>query len=156
MVVVQKAQLLARVKTGLIFRPARTLADGSYVARVDEPPRHRSGIAGIEVRMLERTLRYPGRTGDGRKHRLLTSLMDEHLDPATDLVARYHERGEEERTIDELKTHQRERRCCGAKPRRCGARRLGTDPRVPTRSTARRFGRVARARRNSWPRCSPV
>jgi hypothetical protein len=33
-IVVQKAQLLARVKTNLIFRPIRTLSDGSYVARV--------------------------------------------------------------------------------------------------------------------------
>jgi hypothetical protein len=109
-VVVQKAQLLARVKTNLIFRPIRTLSDGSYVARVYESPRHRENDrGGIEVRIIEYTLRDPGRTGDGQKHRLLTTLMDEHVDPATDLVVRYHERWEEELTIDELKTHQRER-----------------------------------------------
>ena len=109
-VVVQKAQLLARVKTGLIFRPVRTLSDGSYVARVYESPRHRErDRGGIEVRIIEYTLHDPGRTGDGQKHRLLTTLMDEGVDPATDLVVRYHERWEEELTIDELKTHQRER-----------------------------------------------
>lgn len=39
----------------------------------------------------------------------MTTLMDECLDPATDLVVLYHQRWEEELTIDELKTHQRER-----------------------------------------------
>jgi hypothetical protein len=109
-VVGQKAQLLARVKTNLIFRPVRTLSDGSYVARVYESPRHRErDRGGIEVRVIEYTLRDFGRTGDGQKHRLLTTLSDEHADPATDLVMLYHERWEEELTIDELKTHQRER-----------------------------------------------
>ena len=109
-VVTQKAQLLARVKTNQIFRPIRTLADGSYVARVYQSPRHReSDRGGIEVRIIEYTLHDPGRPGDGQKHRLMTTLMDEHLDPATDLVVLYHQRWEEELTIDEVKTHQRER-----------------------------------------------
>jgi hypothetical protein len=109
-VVEQKAQLLARVKTNLILRPIRTLADGSYVAKVYESPRQRErDQGGIEVRIIEYTLQDPGRTGDGQKHRLLTTLMNEQLDPATDLVVLYHERWEEELTFDELKTHQRER-----------------------------------------------
>jgi hypothetical protein len=109
-VVTRKAQLLARVKTNLIFRPTRTLGDGSYVAGVYPSPRHRErDRGGIEVRIIEYTLHDPGRTGDGQKHRLLTTLSDEHLDPAADLVVLYHERWEEELAIDELKTHQRER-----------------------------------------------
>lgn len=109
-VVSRKAQLLARVKTNWVFRPLRTRADGSYVARVYESPRHRErDCGGIEVRIIEYTLRDPGRTGDGEKHRLLTTLSDEDRDPARDLVVLYHERWEEERTLDELKTHQRER-----------------------------------------------
>ena len=40
---------------------------------------------------------------------MLTTLLDEGLDPAETLIAGYHERWEEELTIDELKTHQRER-----------------------------------------------
>jgi hypothetical protein len=39
----------------------------------------------------------------------LTTLLDEKLDPAETLIVGYHERWEEELTIDELKTHQRER-----------------------------------------------
>jgi hypothetical protein len=109
-IVVQKAQLLTRVKTNQIFRPIRTLADGSYVAKVYQSPRHRErDRGGIEVRIIEYTLRDPGRPGNGQKHRLMTTLMDERLDPARDLVVLYHQRWEEELTIDELKTHQRER-----------------------------------------------
>ena len=109
-VVTQKAQLLARVKTGLIFRPIRTLSDGSYLAMAYESGRHRDrDEGGILVRIIEYTLTDPGRTGHARKHRLLTTLLDEKLDPATDFVVLYHERWEEELTIDELKTHQRER-----------------------------------------------
>jgi len=109
-VLTQKAQLLARVKTNQIFRKLRTLSDGSYLACVYQSPRHRqSNRGGILVRIIDYTLHDPDRTGDGQKHRLLTTLLDEHLDPAADLVVLYHERWEEELTIDELKTHQRER-----------------------------------------------
>lgn len=109
-VVLQRAQLLARVKTGVVFRPLRTLGDGSYVARVYPSPRHRTrDREGIDVRIIEYTLRDPARTGCGQKHRLMTTLLDADVDPAKELVALYHERWEEELTIDELKTHQRQR-----------------------------------------------
>jgi hypothetical protein len=109
-VVVQKAQLLARVRNDLIFQPIRVLSDGSHLARVYESPHHRRrDEGGIAVRMIEYTLTDPTRTGCGQTHRLLTTLLDETLDPATDVVVLYHERWEEELTFDELKTHQRER-----------------------------------------------
>jgi hypothetical protein len=61
------------------------------------------------VRIIEYTLNDPARPGARERHRLLTTLLDAELDPATTLVCLYHERWEEELTIDELKTHQRER-----------------------------------------------
>ena len=61
------------------------------------------------VRIIEYTLSDPTRVGCGQKHRLLTTLLDETVDPAKVLVVTYHERWEEELVIDELKTHQRER-----------------------------------------------
>src|SRR5262245_24196133 len=64
---------------------------------------------GILVRIIEYTFDDPGRPGSGESHRLLTKLLDEELDPAEALIILYHERWEEELTIDELKTHQRER-----------------------------------------------
>ena len=61
------------------------------------------------MRIIEYTFDDPGRPGSGEPHRLLTTLLDERLDPAATLIVLYHERWEEELTIDELKTHQRER-----------------------------------------------
>jgi hypothetical protein len=61
------------------------------------------------LRIIEYTLDDPGCPGSGEKHRLLTTLLDAHRHPAKRLIVLYHERWEEELTIDELKTHQRER-----------------------------------------------
>jgi hypothetical protein len=106
----RQAQLLARVKNGLIFQPLRTLSDGSYLAKVYVSARHRQKDQdGIEVRIIEYTFDDAGRPGNKLMHRLLTTLLDEILDPAVTLIELYHERWEEELTIDELKTHQRER-----------------------------------------------
>ncbi len=104
------AHLLARVKNGLIFRPIRCLSDGSYLAKVYLSACHRrKDQDGIEVRIIEYTFDDPGRPGNKVMHRLLTTFLDETLDPAVTLIELYHERWEEELTIDELKTHQRER-----------------------------------------------
>ncbi len=106
----REAQLLARVKNSLIFQPLRRLSDGSYLAKVYLSPRHRrKDLEGIIVRIIEYTFDDPGRPGHNVMHRLLTTLLDERLDPAMTLIELYHERWEEELTIDELKTHQRER-----------------------------------------------
>jgi hypothetical protein len=61
------------------------------------------------VRIIEYRLNDPHRRGHGEKHRLLTLLLDETLDPAATLIQLYHGRWEEELSIDELKTHQIER-----------------------------------------------
>src|SRR3954466_10422359 len=104
------AHLLARIKSNLIFEPIRVRDDGSYLAQLDRSPADRKKDRnGILVRIIEYTFDDPGRPGSGEPHRLLTTLLDEHLDPAPTLIVLYHERWEEEVTIDELKTHQRER-----------------------------------------------
>jgi hypothetical protein len=41
---------------------------------------------------------------------LITNLLDETIDPATELIVLYHERWEEELVFDEQKTHQDPRR----------------------------------------------
>jgi hypothetical protein len=105
-----RAHLLARAKTGLVFRPTRRLRDGSYLAKLYPSPRHRDrDEGGRVVRVIEYTLRDPGRPGSGQRHRLLTTLLDAARHPAKRLIVLYHERWEEELAIDELKTHQRER-----------------------------------------------
>src|SRR3954463_2446467 len=104
------AHLLARIKSNLIFEPIRVLDDGSYLARLYRSPAdRRKDRDGILVRIIEYTFDDPGRPGSGEPHRLLTTLLDETLDPGETLIVLYHERWEEELTIDELKTHQRER-----------------------------------------------
>lgn len=106
----RKANLLARVKKDLIFRPIRRLSDGSFLAKMYPSARHRERDQdGIVVRIIEYTFDDPGRPGVGEKHRLLTTLLDARQHPATTLIVLYHERWEEEIAIDELKTHQRER-----------------------------------------------
>jgi hypothetical protein len=104
------ARLLARIKSNLIFEPIRVLDDGSYLAKLYRSPSdRRKDRDGILVRIIEYTFDDPGRPGSGEPHRLLTTLLDDELDPAETLIVLYHERWEEEVTIDELKTHQRER-----------------------------------------------
>ncbi len=104
------AHLLARVKNNLVFRPLRRLGDGSYLAKLYPSPRHRDrDEGGVVVRIIEYALRDPGRPGSGEKHRLLTTLLGAARHPAKRLILLYHERWEEELTIDEIKTHQRER-----------------------------------------------
>jgi hypothetical protein len=106
----RKAHLLARVKSHLVFRPLQRLSDGSYLAKLYPSSWHRAhDQKGIVVRIIEYTFDDPGRPGSGEKHRLLTTLLDARRHPALRLILLYHERWEEEVTIDELKTHQRER-----------------------------------------------
>jgi hypothetical protein len=106
----RRAHLVARIKNNLIFQPLRRLADGSYLAKLYPSARQRQrDEGGILVRIIEYTFDDPGRLGSGEKHRLLTTLLDAHRHPAQRLITLYHERWEEELTIDEVKTHQCER-----------------------------------------------
>jgi hypothetical protein len=106
----RQAQLLARIKKNLVFKPLERLSDGSYLAKMYASPRHRAkDEGGVLVRIIDYTLDDPTRPGHRETHRLLTTLLDATQHPATDLIMLYHERWEEEVTLDEVKTHQRER-----------------------------------------------
>ena len=86
-VVDREAQLLARVKTNLIFRKNRQWDDGSYLSKVCRTHRGREKDRnGIDVRILEYVLTDPNRPGYQQKHRLLTTLLDAKLDPAVAVV----------------------------------------------------------------------
>jgi hypothetical protein len=104
------AHLLARVTNWPVFEPIRRLSDGSFLARLYRTPTdRRHDRQGVTVRLIEYTFDDPNRPGKGEKHRLLTTLLDEMLDPAVSLIGLYHERWEEELSIDEIKTHEMER-----------------------------------------------
>lgn len=105
-----RANLLARIKGNLVFVPTKVLPDGSYLSKMYPSPRHREkDEGGIEVRIIEYTLEGTGHAEEGKVHRLLTTLLDAEKHPAQELIILYHERWEEELTIDEIKTHEKER-----------------------------------------------
>ena len=104
-------KVLARVKCQLILRPTEHLADGSYLAKVYRSSYDRAKDRdGIVVRVIRYTLDDPQRVGHGEEHVLITSLLDEEIYPARELIILYHERWEEELVFDEQKTHQDPRR----------------------------------------------
>jgi hypothetical protein len=105
------AKLLARIKSNMVLKPIRRLADGSFLAKIYPSPYRRSQDRdGIVVRVIEYTLDDPQRTGHGEPHRLMTNLLDAEPYPALELVILYHERWEEELVFDEQKTHLDPRR----------------------------------------------
>jgi Insertion element 4 transposase N-terminal/Transposase DDE domain len=100
-------KVLARVTSRLVLRPIRTLADGSYLAKIYKGDYDRKKDRdGIIVRVIRYTLDDPQRVGHGEEHVLITNLFDEDLYPAMELILVYHERWEEELVFDEQKTHQ--------------------------------------------------
>jgi hypothetical protein len=105
------AHLLARVQYGPLLHPHQRLADGSslttiYACTADR----RHDRDGVVVRVIAYTHNDPHRTGCGRRHRLVTSLLDPVACPARELIALYHRRWEEESAFDELKTHLNDRK----------------------------------------------
>ena len=109
-VIQRDAQLLARIKSTHVFTPITILPDGSFLSKLYRTAAdRRHDRNGILVRIIEYTFDDPTRPGAGETHRLLTTLLDAELDPASTLICLYHERWEEELSIDEIKTHQRER-----------------------------------------------
>jgi Insertion element 4 transposase N-terminal/Transposase DDE domain len=104
------APLLARVQNTLILRPIHRLADGSFLTKLYPNATDRKHDRnGLQVRIMEYSLDDPRRPGHGQKHRLLTTLMNQRLDPALKLIELYHMRWEEELSIDEIKVHEMER-----------------------------------------------
>ena len=104
-------KLLARVTSGLILKPIRNLADGSYLAKIYQSPyRRQKDRDGIVVRVIRYTLDDPQRVCHGEEHVLITNLFDEELYPAMELIPLYHERWEQELVFDEQKTHHDPRR----------------------------------------------
>lgn len=106
----QGVHVLGRVGNHVVFKSIRVLRDGSFLATIypsTQDQRHQT--RGLVVRVIEYTLNEPNRTGHGERHRLVTTLQDEHSYPAEELVVLYHERWEIEIGNDELKTHQLDR-----------------------------------------------
>lgn len=101
------AHFLGRVPGHIRLKPIQHFSDGSYLAYISPSEYHRRKSERMAVRVITYSIDDPGREGYGNTHRLMTSLMDPKLHPALELACAYHERWEEEMTIDEMDTHQR-------------------------------------------------
>lgn len=111
MLVSQGIPLLGRITNNLVLEPIKRLGDGSYLARVYPNTYHRKKDRhGIVVRVIRYRLDDPQRVGHDEVHVLITTLFDEQLYPAAELILLYHERWEHELMYDEQQTHQDPRR----------------------------------------------
>ncbi|QIS23462.1 IS4 family transposase [Nocardia terpenica] len=100
------AELLWRVPSIWKLPVEQVLSDGSWISTV-RGGRGRSvrSPQDIRVRVVEYTLRIPGREQDER-YRLITTVMDPAAAPAAELAALYGERWEVENTLAEWKSTQ--------------------------------------------------
>jgi hypothetical protein len=109
--IAQGTALLARLPKHILAERVRNLSDGSYLAWIHPtraacdrlPAQQRVPLL---VRVLEYSIDDPTRPGHGERHRLVTTLTDEQLYPALELIVLYHQRWEIEIANDEMVTHQ--------------------------------------------------
>ena len=100
------ADLLWRIKKNIRLACERRLPDGSYLSRIYPSERDRRyGTNGVRLRVID--YRLEGVADAEPIYRLVTTILQHRIAPATELAALYHERWEIETALDELKTHLR-------------------------------------------------
>lgn len=98
------ADLLWRVKKNLRLELLERFDDGSYLSVIYPSEKdRRNNTNGIYVRVIE--YRLDGVPDSEELYRLITTILDPEIAPASELAALYHERWEIETALDELKTH---------------------------------------------------
>ena len=101
-----EADLLWRTRQNARLDVDQRLPDGSYLSRIYATTSDLSNQRkGIVVRVIEYRLKDV--PGAAPIYRLITTILDHTQAPAKELAALYHERGEIETALDELKTHLR-------------------------------------------------
>lgn len=103
----QQRHWLVRGKNHLTWTVLRRLGRGDYLVRITVSARARADNPDAPTTFVARVVRY--RRKGFRPSLLLTSLVDEKLYPASEIVDLYHERWELELGYDEIKTHTLER-----------------------------------------------
>jgi Insertion element 4 transposase N-terminal/Transposase DDE domain len=99
----RKAEFLGRIPKNVKFPVDKVLDDGSYLSWINPDGKSRKkGATKIRVRVIEYTI---DTDKEPTVYRLITSLTDIIIFPATLLAMEYHKRWEVENTIDELKVH---------------------------------------------------
>ena len=100
------AELLWRIKRNARLEIIERLPDGSYLTKIYPTTKdRRHDTNGIIVRAIDYKLKNV--PGAEPLYRLITTILDPALAPASELAALYHERWEIETAFDELKTHLR-------------------------------------------------
>jgi hypothetical protein len=105
------AHVLGRLSWSMGLQTVARLADGSYLARLPAGRRGKAHMRqwGPTLRIIEYELHGVSNTRH-KKHRLMTTLLDDKQFPAAELAELYHQRWELELVIDELETHQLQQR----------------------------------------------
>lgn len=98
-----EADIICRIKVNMKFPCHKRLSDGSFLSYLT-PPKGMDG-ENIEVRVIEYALK--GVPKSDAVYRVITTILDHEMAPASELAALYHERWEAENLFDEFKTHIR-------------------------------------------------
>jgi hypothetical protein len=101
-----QAHVLGRLKSNVLTKPVKRLADGSYLTYIYEDQDHHRGERRL-VRVISYTFTDERVPSAGQTHRLMTTLLDPELYPAQELAVLFHERWHVELVFDEVKTHLR-------------------------------------------------
>src|SRR5260370_30895746 len=98
------ANLLCRIRTNVRLDVDRRLPDGSCLSRIyPNTSDRRNQRRAIVVRVIDYSLdKVPGAEPS---YPLITTILDQKLAPAKELAALYHERWQNEHTLDGPKTH---------------------------------------------------
>ena len=104
------SDLLWRCRRDYIFPVEELLPDGSYLSTFCPLPRTKIKNHPMKVRIIE--YKVTGIGDNETVYRLITSILDHKIAPASDLAALYHERWEIENCLDEFKTHLLSNRDC--------------------------------------------
>jgi len=99
---------LVRARSNLRWTSLRVLGPGDELVELEINRHARRNDASLPPRVRARAIHYQQR--GFQPQTLLTSLVDEALYPAEEIVSLYHERWEVELGYDELKTHLLERK----------------------------------------------
>jgi len=104
----RQAEVLSRLPDSVKPEVVRQLKDGSQLAYLyASAAKRRQAGERLLVRVITYMIKDPAREGGNKRHRVVTTLLEEEKYPALEMVCLYHERWEIELVIDELQTHQR-------------------------------------------------
>ena len=102
----QESHFLGRIPTHVKLVVDKELPDGSFLSHLHPPQAlKKKGYQPIAVRVVPYSVKRLEQMKKPKRYRLITDLLDYEAFPASLLASNFHQRWEEELTIDEFKTH---------------------------------------------------